>query len=93
MNWMFSKAIGAVLIALCSVLVPTDTPQRPLPPLAQAKKEHHEPVPPPATAPVPPAPEVVSEPVHLSPLAKAVISTWNGEEVPKVWPCWRAYRT
>lgn len=55
----------------------------------QATKEH---VHTPATiepAPIQPAPAkiVESQPEHLSALAKAVISTWDGKEVPKLWPC------
>jgi hypothetical protein len=94
MNWMFPKAIGAILVALGTLCVsptgPQDTPDPPTPaplPVSKSKtataKAHVRDPGPMATAPAPSS--VVSD--ELSPIAKAVITTWNGEDVPKVWPC------
>jgi hypothetical protein len=62
---------------------------------AQTKKEReHEPLAEPAEAipqaktpqPAPAKKVVASEPQELRALARAVITTWNGDEVPKLWP-------
>jgi hypothetical protein len=84
---MFFKAIGAILVAFSGLLVqiPKDQPPAPSPEVSkQTPKDHHyDPTP----ASLKPAKVVESEPENLKPLAKAVISTWNGGEVPKLWPC------
>jgi hypothetical protein len=82
--------------------VPNRAPATTLVQAVPKKDHKHDPAPEPAPAPEPlpvppkppepgpvpprpPQPEVDSDPV-LEPLARAIITTWNGDDVPKVWP-------
>jgi hypothetical protein len=87
MNRMFQKVLGVALVASLGVFVAART--------QEPEKKHHEP--PAARQPIPleregtpakqpPPKDVVSEPTELSPIARAIISTNEGEEVPKFWP-------
>ena len=96
MNWMFPKAIGAILVALSALLSHRPVSRthpilrlqlRSRPRSRRRKRRRRR-----FTSVIrgrwprhPRHPCVASD--SLSPLAKAVITTWNGEDVPKVWPC------
>jgi hypothetical protein len=97
MNWMFSsKALGTLVVALATLAVPVEKKPGPLPVEVAQKKDHEHdpkppaptplPTPPPEPAPKPPKPPDVDSDPDLRPLARAVITTRDGEEVPKVWP-------
>jgi hypothetical protein len=85
MNRMFAVAALAALVVLGGIAGHD----------VARTQEHHAPKPAKDTPPAPPLPKaVMSEPAppdepppdDLRPIAKAVITTWNHEPVPKFWP-------